>query len=290
MTDPGAFILPLLLALPLLGAIFVMCTPKSETSLHRGLGIAFTTITFLVSLAMLRYFDSTKAGFQLEFDVEWIPGLGAHFKTGVDGISIFLVLLTTLMMPLTLLGTRTSVERHAREFVAAMLVLETGMIGAFVALDLFLFYTFVGGDADPDVLADRHLGRPAPALRVDQVRRLHDGRLARDAGRDLLPLREGGARARRANHRPREAVDGRAAVHRAGVVLRRVRARVRDQGAAVPTAHVVARCPRRGADSRLGDPGRRAAQVRHLRFHCVTRCRCSRMAPRCGRPALRCCR
>jgi NADH-quinone oxidoreductase subunit M len=139
--SPGAFILPLLLALPLLGAIFVMCTPKTETSLHRGLGLAFTTITFLVSLATLRYFDTSKAGFQMVFDAEWIPGLGAHFKTGIDGISIFLVLLTTLMMPLTLLGTRTAVERHAREFVAAMLVLETGMLGAFVSLDLFLFYT-----------------------------------------------------------------------------------------------------------------------------------------------------
>ncbi|MGE5182129.1 MAG: complex I subunit 4 family protein [Acidobacteriota bacterium] len=139
---PGAFVLPLIVGLPLLGAIFVMCTPKTETSLHRGLGLTFTTITFLVSLAILRYFDKTNAGFQLVFDAEWIPGLGAHFKTGVDGISVFLVLLTTFLMPLTLLGTRTAVERHAREFVAAMLVLETGMLGAFVALDLFAFYTF----------------------------------------------------------------------------------------------------------------------------------------------------
>jgi NADH-quinone oxidoreductase subunit M len=136
----GGFVLPLVLALPLLGAIFVMCTPKAETSLHRGLGLAFTTITFLVSLAMLRFFDPKQAGFQLVFDAEWIPGLGVHFKTGVDGISIFLVLLTTFLMPLTLLGTRTAVERHAREFVASMLVLEAGMVGAFVALDLFLFY------------------------------------------------------------------------------------------------------------------------------------------------------
>jgi NADH-quinone oxidoreductase subunit M len=139
---PGAFILPLIVGLPLLGAIFVMCTPKTETSLHRGLGIAFTTITFLVSLAMFRYYNKEASGFQLVFDAEWIPGLGVHFKTGVDGISVFLVVLTTLLMPLTLLGTRTAIERHPREFVAAMLVLETGMLGAFVALDLFAFYTF----------------------------------------------------------------------------------------------------------------------------------------------------
>src|SRR5690242_7664987 len=117
----GGFLLPLLIGIPLLGAIFVMCTPKGEQSLQRGLGIAFTLITFLVSLAMFRYFNPKESGFQLVFDTEWISGLGAHFKTGVDGMSVFLVVLTTLLMPLTLIGTKASVERHAREFMAAML-------------------------------------------------------------------------------------------------------------------------------------------------------------------------
>jgi len=137
---PGAYLLPLLLALPLLGAIFVLCTPKTETSLHRGLGIAFTTITFFVSLALLRFFDAKNGGMQMVFDAEWIPVLGAHFKVGVDGISLFLVILTTFLMPLTLIGTKNAVERHPREFVVAMLVLEAGMLGAFLSLDLFLFY------------------------------------------------------------------------------------------------------------------------------------------------------
>ncbi len=137
---PGSYILPLILALPVLGAIFVMCTPRGEGALHRGLGIAISTITFLVSLLMLKFFNPKSDAFQLVFDVEWIPGLGAHFKTGIDGISIFLVILTTFLMPLTLIGTRKAVDKHSREFIAAMLVLETGMLGAFVALDLFLFY------------------------------------------------------------------------------------------------------------------------------------------------------
>jgi NADH-quinone oxidoreductase subunit M len=136
----GSFIPPLLIALPLLGAILVMCTPKSESTLHRGVGLTFTTITFLVSLLVLRNFSPKLDGFQLVFDVEWIPGLGAHFKTGIDGMSIFLVLLTTFLMPLTLLGTGKAITKHVREFIAAMLVLEAGMIGAFVALDIFLFY------------------------------------------------------------------------------------------------------------------------------------------------------
>ena len=139
---PGSFVLPLLIGLPILGAIFVMCTPKTETTLHRGIGLTVTAITFLVSLLCLRFFNPKAEGFQLVFDIEWIPGLGAHFKTGIDGISIFLVLLTTFLMPLTLFGTSKSIEKHVREFIAVMLVLEAGMLGAFVALDVFLFYVF----------------------------------------------------------------------------------------------------------------------------------------------------
>src|SRR3954466_8676995 len=138
----GDFLIPLILAVPLLGALFVMCTARTEAPLHRGIGLVFTLITFLISLLMIGNFDPKFDGFQLKFDVEWIPVLGAHFKTGVDGMSIFLVILTTFLMPLTLLGTGRGIEKHVREFIAAMLVLETGMIGAFVATDLFLFYVF----------------------------------------------------------------------------------------------------------------------------------------------------
>jgi NADH-quinone oxidoreductase subunit M len=138
----GDFLIPLVLAVPLLGAIFVMCTPRTEAPLHRGIGLTFTLVTFLISLLMIGNFDPKFDGFQLKLDVEWIPVLGAHFKTGVDGMSLFLVLLTTFLMPLTLLGTGKAIEKNVREFIAAMLVLETGMIGAFVALDVFLFYVF----------------------------------------------------------------------------------------------------------------------------------------------------
>ena len=139
---PGAFIPPILIALPLLGAIFVMCTPKGESSLHRGIGLAFATLTFLVSLGLISFFNLRNPGMQMVFDVEWIPGLGAHFKTGVDGFSFALVILTTFLMPLTMWATSHTVEKHTREFIVALLVLETGMIGAFVALDVFVFYVF----------------------------------------------------------------------------------------------------------------------------------------------------
>ena len=138
----GSFLLPLILGIPLFGAILVMCTPKAESSLHRGIGLFVTTLTFIVSLVVFKagFFNAQEAGFQLVFDVEWIPALGTHFKLGVDGISVFLVILTTFLMPLTLLGTKNSIEKHPREFIAAMLILEVGMLGAFLAMDLFLFY------------------------------------------------------------------------------------------------------------------------------------------------------
>jgi NADH-quinone oxidoreductase subunit M len=137
---PGSFVLPLVLGLPLLGALFVLVTPRAEHGLHRGIGLFFSGLTFLVSLLVFSYFDPRLGSYQLVFDVAWIPALGSSFKLGIDGISIWLVLLTTFLVPLTILGAVGSVDRHVREFVAAMLVLEAGMLGAFVALDLLVFY------------------------------------------------------------------------------------------------------------------------------------------------------
>ncbi len=138
--NPGAWVLPMILGLPLLGALFAMCTPRGEHALSRGIGIATSTLTFVVSLFALSYFDKTQAGYQMVTDASWIPGLGVRFKTGVDGITLWLVLLTTFLTPVTLLAATRTIEKHVREFVAAMLVLETGMLGAFVAVDAFLFY------------------------------------------------------------------------------------------------------------------------------------------------------
>ena len=140
--NPGAFVLPLILALPVLGAIFVMVTPKGEASLQRGLGLAVSTITFLVSLLILAYFKDDRSGYQLVLDSSWVGPLGIRFKTGVDGVALWLVLLTTFLTPITLLAATRTIEKHVREFVAAMLILETGMLGAFVALDVFVFYVF----------------------------------------------------------------------------------------------------------------------------------------------------
>src|SRR5262245_38429746 len=130
--------------LPLFGAGLVMLVPREEEAIHRGLGLLFALITFVVSLLVLPEFDASQAGFQLEVDKVWIEPLGIRFHLGIDGISLWLVLLTTFLMPVTLLSPQAIGIRNVRvrEFIVAMLVLETGMVGAFLALDLFVFYVF----------------------------------------------------------------------------------------------------------------------------------------------------
>jgi NADH-quinone oxidoreductase subunit M len=130
--------------LPLFGAGLVMLVPREEEAIHRGLGLLTALVTFVVSLLILPDFDANQAGFQLEVDKVWIAPLGIRFHLGIDGISLWLVLLTTFLMPLTLLSPQAIGIRNirVREFTVAMLVLEAGMIGAFLALDLFVFYVF----------------------------------------------------------------------------------------------------------------------------------------------------
>ena len=130
--------------LPLAGAVLTMLVPKDEETIAKGLGLTVSIATFLVSLLILGDFDGAKGGFQLEVNKVWVESLGINFHLGVDGISLWLVLLTTFMVPLTLFSPQAIGLRNirVREFVVAMLVLEAGMVGAFVAIDLFVFYVF----------------------------------------------------------------------------------------------------------------------------------------------------
>jgi NADH-quinone oxidoreductase subunit M len=130
--------------MPLAGAALTMLVPREEEAIHRGIGLGTSIVTFLVSLFILVDFDPAQAGFQLEVDKIWVAALGIHFHLGIDGISLWLVLLTTFLMPVTLLAPQAIGTRNVRvrEFVVAMLALEAGMLGAFVALDMFVFYVF----------------------------------------------------------------------------------------------------------------------------------------------------
>ncbi len=143
MTGASA-LLPALLALPLIGAILVMLLPKEEPGLARGVSLGVSIATLALSLVILGPYDVSPAhgSMQLVFDKEWIPGLGARFKLGIDGISLFMVLLTTFLTPIILLSSFKAITSRVREFCALLLILEVGMLGAFLALDLFLFYVF----------------------------------------------------------------------------------------------------------------------------------------------------
>ena len=128
--------------LPALGALLLALVPRRrETALRAGaLGIA--SLTFVLSLALWFGFDGDDPDFQFEEVARWIPSLGAGYHVGIDGISLLLVLLTTFLTPLALLSAWRSIEERTKEFVLTVLALETGMLGVFVSLDLFLFFVF----------------------------------------------------------------------------------------------------------------------------------------------------
>ncbi len=126
--------------LPLGGALALMLLPKEEEGLQRGFTFGVALLNFFISLGLL--VDFHPVGWNGLVDAEWVEGLGIHWKLGVDGISLYLVLLTTFLVPVALLSTWKSITRSIREFCIAMLILETGMVGTFLALDLFFFYVF----------------------------------------------------------------------------------------------------------------------------------------------------
>ncbi|WP_428682221.1 NADH-quinone oxidoreductase subunit M [Reyranella sp.] len=141
-------ILSLVTFLPLVGAFFclIVSGPKEAVDRNcRSVAIVTTTVTFLISLLLWIRFDPTKAGFQFEEKVAWVPALNIGYHAGIDGISLFFVLLSTLLTPICILASWESVKVRVKEYMIAFLVLETFMVGMFCALDLALFYIFFEG-------------------------------------------------------------------------------------------------------------------------------------------------
>ena len=146
--DYNGWILPALLIVPLLGALVLYLVPARggdgdehrATGVMRTLTLAIFIVEFVLSIGLWWSFEIGVADWQAVVDLPWIPDWGARFTVGVDGISLFMVLLTTLIMPLAVLGSWTSIRMKARSYYALLLVLTTGMIGVFVSLDLLLFY------------------------------------------------------------------------------------------------------------------------------------------------------
>jgi NADH-quinone oxidoreductase subunit M len=146
------WILPALLAIPLLGAALVLLTGKREpegtddvasgaATRSNVVATLFFAIEFILSAGLWWSFDPGVSGWQQRVNVAWIPSWGIRFDVGLDGIALMMVLLTTFIMLLASIGSWSSIRRKSAAYYSLLLVLTTGMLGVFMSLDLFLFYS-----------------------------------------------------------------------------------------------------------------------------------------------------
>jgi NADH-quinone oxidoreductase subunit M len=138
----GISLTTLVLFAPILGIIPLLIFGRRGENWIRYTTLVVTLVNFGLSLLLLSGFDSQKSGMQFETIAEWIPNAGIYYHVGVDGISIWLILLTTFLMPLAVLSSWHGISERLMLYHVFLLMLETAMIGVFVAQDLFLFYIF----------------------------------------------------------------------------------------------------------------------------------------------------
>ena len=135
-------LLTYLLFLPLAGGLLLLLINKEKENLIRWFGLGISVIVFIISLFLYAGFDISNSDFQFVYKYLWIPNLNISYHVGIDGISLLLILLTTFITPLTLVSSWKAINKKVKEFTFFMLMLEVGMLGVFVSLDLFLFYVF----------------------------------------------------------------------------------------------------------------------------------------------------
>lgn len=135
-------ILTLLIVMPLVGALAVLATPRDDSGLQKGVALGASLVTFLASLPLFFAFQTYTPDFQFTMDRAWLADLGLRYQVGLDGLSLFLVLLTTFLVPVVLLASWNAIEERVKLFLIAMLVMESATIGAFVTTNLFFFYMF----------------------------------------------------------------------------------------------------------------------------------------------------
>jgi NADH-quinone oxidoreductase subunit M len=135
-------LLTVLVALPLVGLLAIAMVDGRHEALIRRMALAVSLGVFGVTLLLWARFDATSASFQFVERHAWIPAFGIDYSVGIDGISLFLVVLTGFLTPLALLSSWESVHDRVKAFAMVVLALESAMVGVFVSLDLFLFYIF----------------------------------------------------------------------------------------------------------------------------------------------------
>ena len=132
-------LLTYLIFLPLAGAVLIALIGKDRDDLSRWLALGVSLVNFLISIPLFTNFDATTPDMQFVHGFEWVKSVGISYSVGIDGISLLLVLITTLLSVLAILASWTSVTMRVREYMVAMLLLETGMLGFFCRLVLFFF-------------------------------------------------------------------------------------------------------------------------------------------------------
>ena len=138
-------ILNIVTYIPLVGAILLLFFPKDNGRAIRWGAAVFAAIDFLASIYLWTNFDPKASGlniFQFRFTADWIPSVGVRYDFGVDGIAILLILMTTLMGLIAVVSSFSAIDHRQKEYYVLLLLLQTGMIGTFCALDFFLFYVF----------------------------------------------------------------------------------------------------------------------------------------------------
>jgi NADH-quinone oxidoreductase subunit M len=128
--------------IPLIGAGIILLLPKENKFAIRGVALLTTLVDFALCFPLYFGFDASTAKPQFEEILPWIPSIGSSYHVGIDGISFWLVFLTTFLGPLCILGSWGPIEKRIKEYHFAFLFLQTGMIGVFCSLDLVLFYVF----------------------------------------------------------------------------------------------------------------------------------------------------
>lgn len=135
-------LLNLLIAVPAIGFVLTLFLPRSNAKLIRMFTLGVALVTFVLSLGLVTGFDAANTGLQFETNTVWIPNPEIHWHLGVDGLSLWLVVLATLLTPIAMLMSWNQIQDRVLEFFAFLLLLECGLVGVFAAYDLFLFYVF----------------------------------------------------------------------------------------------------------------------------------------------------
>ena len=142
MIAPGNHLLTVLTFFPALGAMALMILRADDHAYIRRMALVVGTFEFLLSLLLIPGVPPGSSGYKLELNIPWISSPAIHYHMGVDGLSMWLVILTTFLTPISILASFNSVHHRVKEFFVMLLMLEVGVVGVFLSLDLFLFFLF----------------------------------------------------------------------------------------------------------------------------------------------------